>query len=124
MKILHYKKAVSTIEILAVITLLLAALLGFSGYIKNALSGRWKSVGETFGQGRQYDPRGFGTAGESGGTMDCFFDQILNIWVDENLYRTNNCDCTTIRGEGVALPEYAVQCIACKQSSLCAQPPT
>lgn len=123
MRILKTKKGFSAVEMAAVIILVLAVLIGFGGYIERGLAGRWKSVGDTFGQGRHYDPRGFGSVGESGGTQDCFFDQDTGRWVDENLYRHNNCDCTLIRGDGNPLPEYATLCTGCKASSVCANPP-
>jgi len=124
MKILKSKRAISSIEIATVIILILSALLIFGGYLQRALAGRWKSTGDAFGQGKQYDPRGFGLVGENGGTMDCFFDQASNRWVDEDLYRSNNCDCTGIKTDGTPLPEYAAKCIACKVLSSCVLPPS
>lgn len=50
-----YKGSV-TIEYAAFIAILIAALLGMSIYIKRALEGRWRQVGDAFGQGRQYEP--------------------------------------------------------------------
>lgn len=109
------QKGFSTIEIIVVFTIILAVLIGFGGYIKRSLAGRWKSTGDALGQGRQYDPRGFGVAGEHGGTLDCFFDKSTGHWVVEQCYQTNNCDCTLITGTGIPLPEYAARCVACKQ---------
>ena len=124
MKLLKQKKgAISAVEVATVVILMLAALLSFGGYIQRALAGRWKSTGDVYGQGRQYDPRGFGAVGENGGTMDCFFDQGTNRWIDEDLYRQNNCDCTGLKADGTPLPEYATECTGCKASSACAQPP-
>ena len=45
-----------SIEYAAFIAMLIAALLGMSIYVKRALEGRWRQVGDTFGQGRQYEP--------------------------------------------------------------------
>ncbi len=109
------QKGFSTIEIVMVFTIILAVLIGFGGYIKRSLAGRWKNTGDALGQGRQYDPRGFGVAGEHGGTLDCFFDRSTGHWVVEQCYQANNCDCTLITGTGVELPEYATECVACKQ---------
>lgn len=125
MKILRQKSgAISSVEIVTVIILMLAALLSFGGYIQRALAGRWKTTGDAYGQGRQYDPRGFGAVGENGGTEDCFFDQSNNRWIDDDLYRSNNCDCTGLKADGTPLPEYAVDCTGCKAASLCAHPPS
>lgn len=110
------QKGFSTIEIVMVFTIILAVLIGFGGYIKRSFFGRWKSAGDALGQGRQYDPRGFGVAGEHGGTLDCFFDQSTGHWVMEQCYQTRNCDCTLITGTGIPLPEYAERCVACKQN--------
>ena len=35
--------------------IVMAALVGMSVYLKRAICGRWKAVGDTFGYGRQYD---------------------------------------------------------------------
>jgi hypothetical protein len=123
MKILRSRKAISSIEVVTVVILVLAAFLSFGGYLQRAMAGRWRATGDAYGQGRQYDPRGFGAIGENGGTMDCYFDQITNTWIDESLYRSNNCDCTGLRADGVPLPEYAANCTGCKASSRCARPP-
>lgn len=114
MRIKNLKKGSSAVEVTAVIILILAIMVGFGGYIKRGMAGRWKAVGDTFGQGRQYDPRGFGVNGEIGGTLDCFYDSASGHWVDEKCYQANNCDCTLIRGDGAALPEYQDRCVVCK----------
>ena len=36
--------------------MMIAAVLGMSIYVKRALEGRWRQVGDTFGHGRQYEP--------------------------------------------------------------------
>ena len=124
MTILKSQKAVSSVELAALVIIILAALLAFSGYIQRAIAGRWKATGDAYGQSKQYDPRGFGAVGENGGTMDCFLDTVSGRWIDEDLYRNNGCDCTGIRGDGSPLPEYAANCTDCKVSSACANPPS
>ncbi len=108
------QKGFSTVELVTVIVVILAVLIGFGGYIKRALAGRWKSAGEAFGQQKQYDPRGFGVAGANGGTLDCFYDQPSRHWIDENCYRSHQCDCTFIKADGHPLPEHQSRCIDCK----------
>ena len=46
----------SAIEYAVAVTVLVAALVGMSVYMKRALSGKWRQVGDSFGYGRQYDP--------------------------------------------------------------------
>jgi Flp pilus assembly pilin Flp len=53
---LYHKIGLSTIEYAVLIVVVVAALLGISIYFRRALSGKWRSVGDTFGYGRQYAP--------------------------------------------------------------------
>jgi len=53
-----YKKAVSTIEYMTLFVLFLAAILVMQKSIARSFFGRWKDLGDSFGQGEQYDPRG------------------------------------------------------------------
>jgi hypothetical protein len=46
----------SIVEFTILILFILAVLVVFQKYIVRGLSGRWKSVGDTIGQGRLYDP--------------------------------------------------------------------
>jgi Flp pilus assembly pilin Flp len=50
------KRAVTLFEYAILIAILSLALAAMSPYIKRSLSGRWRSTGDTFGYGRQYDP--------------------------------------------------------------------
>jgi Flp pilus assembly pilin Flp len=50
------KKAMSVIEYSMLIAIVVAALVGMQIYLKRALCGQWKSAGDVFGFGRQYDP--------------------------------------------------------------------
>ena len=121
---LKFKKGVSSIEVMTVVILTIAVMIGFGGYIERSLAGRWKSAGDTFGSGRQYDPRGFGVNCVSGGTMDCYYDQDVRVWVDENRYRSNHCDCTFVKADGTKIqPDYTTHCSSCINNSLCANPP-
>ncbi len=110
------RKGFSAIEITATLIVILLTLLSFRGYIQRSFTGRWKAAGDAFGQSKQYDPSGFGDTGESGGTLDCFFDPATNHWVNEDLYKKNKCDCTLLRVDGVThLPGYDDQCVECKK---------
>ena len=44
------------IEYAVLIAVVAAAMVGMSVYARRALAGRWKSVGDAFGYGRQYEP--------------------------------------------------------------------
>lgn len=46
----------SLLEFVALVMFILAAFIIFQKYIVRGLSGRWKAVGDTFGEGRIYDP--------------------------------------------------------------------
>ena len=46
-----------SIEYAVLIAVVSAAVLGMSVYVQRALAGRWRSVGDTFGQGRQYETK-------------------------------------------------------------------
>ena len=46
----------SVIEYAVLIAVVAAAIIGMSVYSKRALMGKWRSVGDAFGSGRQYEP--------------------------------------------------------------------
>jgi len=46
----------STLEYTMLIVVAAAALAGMSMYLKRGLEGKWRSVGDTFGFGKQYAP--------------------------------------------------------------------
>jgi hypothetical protein len=43
-----------TIEYVLLISILIAAVVVMSMYVKRSLCGKWREVGDTFGYGRQY----------------------------------------------------------------------
>lgn len=45
------------IEYAVLLAIIVAALVGMSVYLKRALSGKWRDVGDAFGYGRQYEPK-------------------------------------------------------------------
>jgi len=51
------KKGISTIEYAMIITLVIAALVGMSIYMKRAICGRWREAADAIGFGKQYDPQ-------------------------------------------------------------------
>ena len=48
--------AVFSLEYAVLIMVVAASLVGMAIYFKRALQGKWRSVGDTFGYGRQYGP--------------------------------------------------------------------
>ena len=44
-----------SLEYAVMIVVAAAAMIGMAVYVRRALSGRWRSVGDTFGYGRQYE---------------------------------------------------------------------
>jgi Flp pilus assembly pilin Flp len=43
------------LEYAVVIVIVAAAVTAMAVYVKRALQGKWRQVGDTFGQGRQYE---------------------------------------------------------------------
>ena len=66
-------RAVSTMEYLFFMTLVLFAILGLQKYMAHGMYGMWKRTGDSFGFGRQYDPNT---------TIECAFDLSINRWYD------------------------------------------
>ena len=79
----------SLIEYVTLIVLILSAFLVFQKYIARGFSGRWKSVGESLGQGRIFDPKL---------TTECIYDfQYTSNWYDQACFKADQCDCLTVR---------------------------
>ena len=72
MKRHSHKRAASVLEYITLIAIVAGALLIFQKYIAQAFYGRWKSVGDSFGAGRQYDPKR---------TIECTYDTVKLEWV-------------------------------------------
>ena len=66
-------RAVSTMEYLFFMTLILFAILGLQKYMAHGIYGMWKRTGDSFGFGRQSDPNT---------TIECAYDAALNKWYD------------------------------------------
>jgi hypothetical protein len=76
--------AFATIEYIALLTFVLAAILVAGYYVTRAQNGRWKAAGDTFGAGRQFDPRSYGVRGSGGGTLECIYNGM--VWKDARCY--------------------------------------
>ena len=51
------RSASFSLEYATLIVIVAAAMIGMAIYVKRALSGRWRAVGDTFGYGRQYETK-------------------------------------------------------------------
>ena len=58
------KKGSLSLEYAVLLAIVVAALITMSGYIRRSLCGRWRDVGDAFGQGRQYSPSSTTIRGE------------------------------------------------------------
>ena len=90
-------KATSTIEYVILIVAFIAALIAMRTQIARTFMGRWKTLGDTFSQGRQYDPHRTWECGRyvPRNSQDTGWDQ--EIWYEELCYQCcmetqlNNC---------------------------------
>ena len=55
MEVMRNRGAFS-LEYAALVVIVTAAMVGMAIYMKRALMGKWRSVGDTFGHGKQYEP--------------------------------------------------------------------
>ncbi len=51
-----WRRGQSALEYAALAAIVAAALVGMSVYTKRALMGKWRTVGDAFGSGRQFEP--------------------------------------------------------------------
>lgn len=50
------RRGFSSLEYVVLAAVVAAALTSLAVYTKRALMGKWRTVGDTFGHGRQYEP--------------------------------------------------------------------
>ncbi len=85
---LTHRKAVAALEYVFLILIVLSAFLVFQKYILRGMAGRWRTVGDSFGFGRQYDPKR---------TKECLFDTVyFHSWYDLKCAESFNCDPSNI----------------------------
>ena len=53
---LQVTRGQSILEYAVCMAVIAAMLLGMAVYVKRALCGRWRQVGDVFGSGRQFEP--------------------------------------------------------------------
>jgi len=96
------KNGQSMIEFVALVMFILAAFIVFQRYIVRGFSGRWKSVGDSLGEGRLFDPRK---------TTECAYDaQYTDSWYDRTCWEAN-CE-----EECLLTTQTAADCTACINS--------
>ena len=89
------------IEFVTLIMFILAAFIVFQKYIVRGFTGRWKGVGDSFGQGKIYDPNR---------SIECAYDPIYTqLWYDRKCYE-DNCLETCLE-----LSPVVADCRACIQ---------
>ena len=82
MRRLLRKRAASVLEYITLIAIVAGAFVIFQKYIAQACYGRWKSVGDSFGAGRQYDPKR---------TIECVYDTGKMKWVVQKCNGVAGC---------------------------------
>jgi len=80
------------LEYIALMVIIFGAFIVFRPYLNRSFFGRLKTVGDSFGQGRQFDP---------GKTKECAFDFLFtDRWYDVTLYEDNECAAKCPKGSG------------------------
>ena len=113
MKLLKIRNGSSIIEYMMIILFLSMAFFVFQHYIIRGFSGRWKMVGDSFGVGKQYDPKPYA----AGGTLECqYYENRLNpqvnYWVATRCYE----GCLRTRNGFGYEPDMAICRGQCHQS--------
>ena len=84
-KFIKNNKAAAVMEYAMLIMIILLTFLSFQKYVLRAVSGKWKTVGDSFGFGRQYDPVQ---------TAECAFDErFFNTWYDVRCFDLKRGNC-------------------------------
>ena len=92
----------SLVEYIVLITVVLWAFWVFQKYMARGFAGRWKSVGESMGQGRIYDPRL---------TRECILNPLYsNFWYDQACFESSGCDCLSVRANATTCRDCIAGC--------------
>lgn len=65
-------------EYVFLLTLIIASLIVMQKYILGGIAGRWKSAGDAFGKGEQYDPKK---------TTECAWSETQKTWYSSVCYQ-------------------------------------
>lgn len=84
------KNAASTLEYVMLLTMIMAALYVSQKFIVRGFAGRWKQSADSFGFGKQYDPKK---------TIECVWSESQNRWYVgpcvDNFYDVSYAACMT-----------------------------
>ena len=100
LRFLRLKKAQSALEAVTVIVLIIGAMLVFQKYLVRAISGRWQTVGDSWGNGRLYDKNK---------TTECLYNQ----WGTTNKWYLASCFRDTCYLQCIGETATAATCDAC-----------
>jgi hypothetical protein len=101
-------RGASTLEYAILIIIILSVMMVMKESISRSMNGRWKSTGESFGFGRQYDVKK---------TTECAYAQIsasYGVWYDAQCYQQ------AVMGSGSANPGCAAGDVACETRKMIA----
>ncbi len=111
----RFAKGQGTLEYVVVLMFVLGAFLIFQKYVVRGFSGRWKAVGDSFGEGQIYDPNL---------TVECAVDtRYPNDWYDTKCFK-QNCQTLCFGVNYAADPAACQTCITVTcANTLCDDPP-
>ena len=88
------RRGVSSVEYAAMVLLIIAGMVVMQKYVLRSMAGHWKSVGDSFGFGRQYDPAK---------TKECMYDMTVNKWIGVGCFDSCIKACDSSFGVGANL---------------------
>ena len=107
LKKFYSKRGQSLIEYASLVVFVIAVFLFFQLYIARGFSGRWKEVGDSFGNGKAYTPKATDQCGN-----DVFTDRE-DVWYEVECFKQNCFDDCFKFQDTVAYSQSACRgCIA------------
>ena len=99
----HNRRAQSTLELVTMIVILIVTILAFRKYIVRAIDARYKTAGDSFGYGRQYDPKT---------TLTCKFDyEYTQTWYSEECFENDPaCHCGKLTSNQQTCQQCIINC--------------
>ncbi len=96
-------RAEAVIEYMAMLVLVLAAFMVINKYALRAMMGRWKTVGDSFDVGRQFDP-----LITKRGAYDSFYSQR---WYNQDCFEQSNCTCAGVDSSPITCGNCICLCV-------------
>ena len=106
----HHKRGTSAIEYVVMIIIIIGAMLLIQKYLLRGIAGKWRDVGDTWGYGRQFDPKK---------TTECLYDMTVNKWILYGCFEACISACDSKYGIDANLVCEA----NCPKDPTCACPP-